>query len=229
MLLKYLTINTIAEVCCFIIAIVKLRKINDVYWKSWIVFLFITCVTEFAGKYLKDLYLEDRLHAHPNVWLYNLLLVAQAFFIGMMFIHLLKKYTNSFIIIMSSFGLLMAIYLYELFSHGIYVYNELTNTVMLVIFILLSFLYYYYLLKDEAYTNLLYSADFWWVAGVLFFYFGTTACNIFFEHLSPEKMKSIKHLTYYIYNAFNIVLYGCWSYSFICKRWEMKILPGQLS
>jgi hypothetical protein len=35
------------------------------------------------------------------------------------------------------------------------------------------------LLKDENYTDLRISANFWWVIGVLFFYFGSTAVNLY--------------------------------------------------
>jgi hypothetical protein len=58
------------------------------------------------------------------------------------------------------------------------------------------------------------------VTGIFFFYFGTTSCNVFFHHLAPDASDTIKNLTGHIYNAFIFVLYGCWSYSFICKKWE---------
>jgi len=218
-MLQFFTINTTVETICFLIAMICLFADTNIEWRLFILFLFITCITEMAGIRFKKLYLEDRIHNHPNIWLYNILLLFQISFISLIFEKLLNRYINIKSIIILTVILLVSTYIYELIRHGIFRYNELTNTMMLVFIVLCSLYYYYLLLKDENYIELKYASDFWWVTGILFFYFGTTACNIFFESLSPEKMKSIKHLTYYIYCAFNIILYGCWSYSFICRKW----------
>jgi len=218
-MLQCFTLNTSVEIICFLIALICLHNDAKVEWKLFIVFLFITCITEMAGVHFKKMYLADRIHNPPNIWLYNILLLFQICFFSMIFEMLLSKYFNIKIVIFGIGTLLLAIHDYELYEHGIFAYNELTNTVMLVFIVLGSLYYFYLLLKDENYVDLKYAYDFWWVSGILFFYFGTTACNIFFRSLSPEKIKSIKHLTYYIYNAFNIILYSSWGYSFICRRW----------
>ena len=31
-----------------------------------------------------------------------------------------------------------------------------------------------------------------------------------------------QHLTYFIYKTLNVILYSCWSYSFICRKWLTK-------
>jgi hypothetical protein len=221
-ILRFFTINTISELICFLIATVCLIQDKTPVWRWMIIFLFITCVTEMLGIYVKKLYLADRLHVHPNAWLYNILLVFQASFICLMFNSILNKYGKSKLIFFTGFALLSVIYIYEAITEGIFIYHNLTNTVMSVLFVLYSLYYFYQLLKDDAYINLSYSPGFWWVTGLLFFYFGSTACNIFFDSLSPEHSNSLKHLSAHIFKTLNILLYSCWSYSFICKKWQRQ-------
>jgi len=220
-MLHYLTLNTAVETICFVIAFLCLKKDPGLVWRSMILFLFVTCVTEMSGIYFRGLYLADRVHVHPNIWLYNLFLLFQAGFFSWMFQHLLNKYIKSRPIIVSGLALLVMIYAYEIFTHGIFVYNELTNTVMSVLIVLYSFYFYYCLIKDEAYIKLKNSPEFWWVAGVLFFYFGTTACNLFYDKLASIIINTKQSFNYlkYLFYAFNVLLYGCWSYSFICRKW----------
>ncbi|MFI5136448.1 MAG: hypothetical protein ACHQIM_01390 [Sphingobacteriales bacterium] len=220
-MLHYFTLNTIVETICFVIAFLCLKKDASLVWRSMVLFLFVTCVIEMSGIYFKRLYLADRVHAHPNIWLYNILLLFQAGMFNWMFRQLLSKYIKSRPIIISGLAILAILYACEIFAHGIFIYNELTNTVMSVMLVMYSFYFYYCLIKDEAYIRLRNSPEFWWVAGVLFFYFGTTACNLFYNIVASLVINTKQSFNYYkyLYYAFNILLYGCWSYSFICKKW----------
>jgi hypothetical protein len=220
-MLHYFTLNTIVEIICFVIALLCLTTDANPVWRITVFFLFVTCVAEMAGIYVKHHYLSDRVHIHSNAWVYNILIVFQAGFFSLMFHHLLNQYGNSKPLILSGLTLLVIIYAYEIFTHGFFVYNELTNTVMSVLIVLYSFYFYYYLIKNEAYVKLKNSPEFWWVAGILFFYFGTTACNLFYNLLASLIIYTKQSFSYfkYLYYAFNILLYGCWSYSFICKKW----------
>ena len=144
--------------------------------------------------------------------------------IDIMFQHLLKKFTNSKPIIIVGLALLVGLHIYEIFVNGIYIYDDLTNTLMSVLLIFYSFYFYYSLIKDEAYISLKNLPAFWWVSGVLFFYFGSTVCNIFYEKFAPLVLNPKKGFNYfkYFFYAFNILLYSCWSYSFICRKWLTK-------
>ena len=216
-MLRYFTASTTAEMICFLIALVCLLKDADFIWRYMVLFLFITCVAELTGLHIKRLYLADKVHVHPNVWIYNILLICQASFISLMFQHLLSKYSKSKLIIRSGLVLMFILYIYETSAHGIYVYNNITNTVMSILFVVYSYYYFYGLLKADEPVNLTFSADFWWVAGALFYYFGRTACNVFFEILSRFRPEII--ITYPIYKVLNVILYAYWSYSFICRKW----------
>ncbi|NNU33558.1 hypothetical protein HK413_04305 [Mucilaginibacter sp. S1162] len=112
------------------------------------------------------------------------------------------------------------IYIYDLFTFpaGIFNYNADTFSVMSVLFIFYSLYYYYLLISAEEYADITTLADFWWVTGTLFFFFGSTACNLFYNMLTKVSPGNTVYLTY-IGDVLIIILYGCWSYSFICKRW----------
>lgn len=216
------SVNTNIETAGFIIALICLVNDKNWFWRGMLLYLLITCVTELAGLHIKKLYLADTAHVHPNIWIYNILLVFQAMFISLMFQHLLSRYINSKLIIFGGLALLGTLYIYELLDHGVFVKHNLTTTTMSVLFIIYSLYYFYHLLKDDLYLSLWYDASFWWVAGILFFYFGSIASVLFFKIL--EEASIHVRTTYPIYRILIIMLYSCWSYSFICRKWLSPVL-----
>src|ERR1700748_408522 len=198
------SLNTDIEIACFIIAFICLIKDKNLAWRSMILYLFITCITELLGIHIKKLYLADTIHVHPNIWIYNILLIFQAGFVSLMFYHLLKKYINSKPIVIGGLTLLIILYTYEVFEHGVFVKHNLTTTIMSILFVIYSLYYFYHLLNDVVYVNLMYSAAFWWVTGVLFFYFGSIASVLFFEILI--KINPHIRTTYPIYRILIIIL-----------------------
>ena len=211
-MLNYFTANTISESICFIVAAVCLFNDKSPVWRSMILFLFLSCLADFAGKGLST-------NGYNNHWVYNIFILFEAGFTNLMFFHLLNKYHKGGTIIMVGLVLFIVLYAFELIQHGFSHYNNLTYTVMSVMFVLNCLYYYYLLMKDERYINPYYSAEFWWIAGALIFYFANTVCNIFFDRLYSVMITPNHHLAYFIIEALNIILYGCWSFSFICRRW----------
>ena len=259
MMKSFLTINIISEIICFLVALVCLLKVKSPVWKYFSFYLLITCLTEITGVYLREQHVA-------NQWPYNIFILFEIGFTGLVFGQLLKRNRNGRILILTGMFVLALFYLYETISHSLLRFHSLTNNAESVIFVIYSFYYFYLLLKDEEYINLKFFADFWWVVGVLFFYFGSTAVNLYrgmdvtevktakvnprpdsSRHAGmvnnmrePLKMeatlKSLKQqgqaglikrnkptakqiLTSYIMNLLIILLYGCWSYSFICRKW----------
>jgi len=219
---RYFTFNTIVELTCLLVASICLTKDSNRAWRGMFWFLLITCVTEMTGIYVKGLYLADRAHVRPNSWVYNIFIIFEICFPSLMFIKILTKYANSKPTILCGLAIMYLVYVYEVITDGIFKKHNLTITLMAVLFVLYSLYYFYCLLKDESYINLKYSPAFWWVSGILFYYFGGTACNIFYNKLYTVIVTPKHYLTYYIYNALNLILYSCWSYSFICRKWLTK-------
>jgi len=209
MLADFLT--NIVEVACFIVAFTCLIKDKNRVWRSMVLFMLITCITEITGELLKKGH-------HHNQWVYNIFLVFEASFTSLMFGTILGKYINSKPLILSGLALITLVYIYDLTNHGFLKFNELTTTVMSVVFVIYSCYYYFLLINDEHYIDLKRNAPFWWVAGALFFYFGSTACNLFFDVIKDVGIAG-HNITYYIFAALVVILYGCWSYSFICRKW----------
>lgn len=225
---KYFTINTTAELICFVLSLIFLIKDKSLHWRVMVLFLLITCIAEMTGIYVKHLYLSDRIHVHPNAWVYNILIFAQIIFFNFMFLCFFKRFANLKPIIFVASVLLIVFHVYQIWSQSVFVYDELTNSALSVLLVLYSLSYFYYLIKDEKAIAFGISADFWWVAGILAFYFGTTAYNIFYDQLSLIVLKTGQNqgILKYLHNVFNIILYSCWSYSIVCRRWETKRLES---
>lgn len=93
---------------------------------------------------------------------------------------------------------------------------------MSVVFVLYCLYYYYLLLKDESFIEIKTHPEFWWVTGVLFYYFGSTMSNIF-DGLFNVKIIGFATLRYCIYVLLNLILYSLWVYSFICRMKQRKL------
>jgi len=211
-MLHYITFNTFFEIQCFIIAVICLTKDKNQEWRGLIVYLLITCLTELTGIYFKT-------HHQANQWPYNILLLCHILFTSYMFYSLLNKYINSKPIIHSGLAVLSLFYLYDTIQHGFFRFNMLTYNAMSVFFAFYSLFYFYLLLQHDTYIRLSISDEFWWTCGTLFFYFGSTAVNLFRGKPSPTKISSGHSTAYYIYIVLNMLMYGFWSYSFICRKW----------
>lgn len=220
-MLSYLTINTIAEILCFIVAVACMLKDKSLAWRSMVLFLLVTCITELSGIYIKRLNIGNHIHRYRNEWLYNIFMIFQIYFMSYMFHHLLNQYTKAKWMIISGVSLLIILYIYEVYKDGVFEDHILTFTTMSVLFVLYGFYYFYCLHKTESYLNLQTSPAFWWVAGILFFYFGATACNLFFSKMHSAG-KPGHSPTYYIFRGLNVILYSCWGYAFICRKWLTK-------
>lgn len=214
---KFLSINTIAEIICFLTAAVFLTKDKNPIWRLFTVYLLITCITEEVGLILKR-------HGimRTNVFIYNILLLFESLFMSLMFLNIICHYRNFRPIFYSGLFLATFIFILEAIIHGLYIYNNITTTIISILFIGYGLYYYYLLIKDEDYYRLGKHAPFWWVAGTLFFYFGTTVSDLYFSIFNTKAALLFTH-RYLIYNYLNIVLYGFWGYSFVCRYRQRKL------
>jgi len=174
-------------------------------------------MTEIAGRALA-------IQKHDNNWLYNIYLIFEASVTMVMFDHFLNEYQRSSRRITFSLVPLLLLYVFEVDRHGLYQSHAITINVMSILFTFYALFYYHLLLRDDAYYDLLKDPAFWWVAGSLFYYFGTTACNIYFLIFIDEKSGLLTSRNS-IYTSMNIILYSFRSYSFLCRYQQRKLTP----
>jgi len=217
---KYFTIYTSAELICLITALVCLFRSKEYYWRLLIPFMLVITMVEFASIPIKALYKANPIPIHSTVWLYNLLLPVQITGFAIVFYGFLNKYTKNKILVITGAVLLYLIYIAELLTNqaGLFNFNSNTYSAMSVVLVVYSLYFYYTLLKSEEYAELKYLPEFWWVTGTLFFFFGTTAINLSYTYILTTYPGNKLYLAF-ITNVLIIILYGCWSYAFICKRW----------
>lgn len=213
----YFTGNTISELVCFLAAIFFLWKDKAPAWKLLIVFLALTCITEMGGIYLRRV-----IHMH-NSWLYNIFILAECSINTYFFYNLFCTLKYAKKILWGWIALFISIYLVELFYNHFNMFVANTATVMAIVFTLASVYYYYMLLISSADVNLKTHAPFWWVNGTIFFYFGSTATNLFFDYLIYYRAPDFSRSVYYILlTILNILLYCCWVYAFFCRWLQRK-------
>jgi len=210
------TLTTALELSCLIIAAICLYQDKDATWRSMIVFLLFTCLIEFTGKIMRQRHQD-------NNWIYNIYIIAEAGFTGAMYVNLIQQYVRKYKLHVAAFLLLAGLYIYEVYIHGIYQFNNVTTTVMSVVFVFYGLYFYYLLIKAPRHYKLNQHPDFWWVAGSLLFYYVTSVSTLYFAVFNTRVHKVFTY-RHYSYMFFNTILYGCWSYSFICRYRQRKLI-----
>ena len=214
-MITYITVNTLSEFFCLVISVLCLYRDKDKAWKSFILFLLLTCLTEIAG-----IYVREQL-AQRNFMIYNFFLVIECTALNYFFYHLfkenrdLKKFLTGWLVFFLLFCFI------ELYVKHFNAYISASTTILSVEMILASIYFYYLLLKEEKFRQLSKYAPFWWVNGTICFYFGGIACNIFFSYLLKDKTPGVARSTgYIVFSILNVILYSSWSYSFICRYFQ---------
>ena len=207
----YFTINTVSEIICLLVAIFCLFRDKNAYWRSFVVYMFLVCLTELGGLYLHK-------HNITNAIIYTGFLIIECSMVSSFFYYLFYKYHPKSKWIYIWLVIFIIAYITELANIPFNYFPNHTTTFMSVVFVIASLYYYLLITRDETFRNLGSYPQFWIVNGILFFYFGSTACNVFFEYLLQEIVTSMSmSIRYITFNILNILLYGCWSYAFICR------------
>lgn len=211
--MRLLSLNIIIEIICFIIAFYCLKSDKNRFWKYQVVFMAITVITELTGRYLSVYSGKD------NQWLYNLFLIAELSGIMSMFYNILVI-PKKILFIYAGIFVFTVVYIIDLVTHGFGIYNDNCDTAISVYYCFCCLYYYYFLLNEEKHEDLKRLAAFWWVNGALFYYFGNIVCDLFFY-----KLMQLQHINprYYVISFLNIILYGCWSYAYICRYRHRKL------
>ena len=202
--------SQIFEVVCLFFAFRYLTGTEKSFWKSFRWFLLVTVLLETAGFILQNT-------GGNNHWIYNLYLPIEVLFKFYVFYKLCKGYFKVQYWLLGFLAIFAILYLSESIDNGFREYSYVSNSVASVAIIILCCFYFYYFLKKEEYVNIYEHAPFWVITALFFFYLGTTACNIFFNYLASIYVKQHIPIRYITFTMLNFIMYGCWSYSFVCK------------
>jgi hypothetical protein len=205
------------EAICLALSIFLLSGKKAGWWRNFIWFLLLTVLVETSAYSIVVLsHMKS-----SNHWLHNLFLPIEVSFIGWVLNKISSSYFNSKLWLMAGLAIFILAYFYESIKSGFLEYSSIANSIASVWIILICCLYYYYLLKEEEYINITTHPSFWIVSGCFLFYFGTTACNLFYFYLESINVQQRSPVRFYIFEAFNFIMYGSWSYAFLCKYRQM--------
>lgn len=218
--MNWISPHILIESVTLVFAFIYLRKDHDSYWKLVIWFLLITVLIEITGFYVLRKILQVN-----NAWLYNIYTLLKMGFVGSMLIHFLSNYVKKPLYLLMGLLIPLISFLVESADHGILVYHSVTNTIMSVIFVIYGWYYFYLLLKSSEYVKLSSHAPFWWISGISFYCFGSVVCDLVYFRISI-KIDGPHTLRYYIFIVLNILLYGFWTYSYICRQRITKLQPS---
>ncbi len=214
----YFTINTVTEMICFLMGIIFLFRDKDFGWRLLCLYLLLVCAVEIGGIHLW------KVLSKPNYMVYNLLLIFENLMVSYFLFYLIKPYKNRLSWLIVWQGLFLVCFVVEMTDNQLGGFAFRTVIVMSVAFVVASLYFYYLMLSDDQFIQLWKHAPFWWVNGVLFFYFGSTACNVLFKYFLLDNTHLTASIRYWIFAVLNIILYTCWSYAFIC-RYRLRLLP----
>ncbi|MDN3587474.1 hypothetical protein QWY86_12385 [Pedobacter aquatilis] len=218
-MLSLFSIGSIIISICAALALIFLIRDKSPFWKIITLgYMVIVLSTELFAKYIGRLY-------HSNIVVYNIYTIIELTYITYAFYYFLKEFRDIKKLIVPIYIFIMAIYIGFTLTHDIVRdYNSITVSIMSVVFVIYGLLYFYLLLKDEKYIDLKFHPAFWWVGGAIIFYFGGTLAN-FFNDVIQQKFLGKYNTRHIIYTTLNILLYGFWSYSFICRARQRTICP----
>ena len=210
-------ISETLELICLIFAFVFLYKDKNTFWKITLGFIFLVFFNEFfVARYIGRLY-------RSNIIVYNIYTIFELTYVTYAFSYFLKDFVSVKKVLLAVYLIIFVIYIvFSVNNNMVSVYNSITVSIMSVVFVIYGLMYFYLLLKDEEYIDLKFHPAFWWVGGVIIFYFGSTLAN-FFDNIIQQKFLGRFNTRLIIYNTLNIFLYSFWSYSFICRARQRKI------
>lgn len=143
----YLSINTIAEITCFLFGLICLFQDKSLLWKSFIAYLFLVCITETGGIYL-------RVHHTRNYLIYTIYMFFECLMVSTFFYYIYKRYHHKIKLLYSWIALFLVIYLMELCTSHFKSFPSFTATFMSVVFVVASLYFYLLIIKDERFRKL---------------------------------------------------------------------------
>ena len=203
--------SEVIESICMLLSFVYLSNGKVGYWSYFRWFMLFTVALELTGF---TLYFVYHLNNH---WLYNINLPIEFAFVSGVLYKICSPYFKVLVWLVPGFLLFTGFYLYESINSHFTLYSVISNNIASVIIIIISCFYFYHFLKKEEYVNIYQHPPFWIITGLFFFYFGSTACNVFYNYLASINLKQQIPVRFITFAILNFILYSCWIRAFLCK------------
>lgn len=216
-MLSLFNIFSVIELTCLSASLFFLRNERAQFWKITIYYLMLVCTVEIVGQICSHIF-----HTY-NAWLYTLFIFFEATYIMYGLYYFIKDYAKVKLPILISYVVFIITYLFEIYLHGIMGENTLPIMFLSVVAVLFSLWYYYLLVKSDTFIILKRHAPFWWIAGVLFFYFGGIVITLF-GPIFNTIIYDNHSLRYYIFILLNLILYSLWTYTFVCRGRQHRFI-----
>lgn len=205
------TLITITCLLATIVSFISLLKEKS-YLGSIPYFLALTTLVEGTGYLVYFI-----LHKPNNYWVFNAFLPVEILYFSWLFYKILPPTRLNRFFLIAGTILFIATYLSESFQSSFTMMSNNAKKIAGFYITLLCLLYYYGLFKSKEYIELNKSIEFWIISGCFLFYVSSIVCDIFFDYLLIINYKNLKPVRYIIFIFLNLVMYGCWSYGFLCK------------
>jgi hypothetical protein len=214
----FIPFGLIVEYVCMIFAFRYLAGEKNVLWSSFKWFMLLTVVVETVGYVLL---VSDIV----NHGMYNIYLPLETFFKFYILYLLCRDYFKVSYIVVPFLLLFSAIWIYDSVITDFTKYGVRSNSVASLGILVICCAYFYFFLKKEEYVNIYEHPPFWIITGLFFFNLGGMAVFVFFDYLASIYLKQHIPIRFIIFTLLNFMLYGCWSYSFLC-RYRNKALSS---
>jgi hypothetical protein len=208
----FLYTHIIIEYLCLLFAFLYLKNTKD-WWILFIPYMICVVITETLGIYI----MLHQTKSGDNYWVHNYYLpVYFAFSLYALYrictpLFRVEKWITAMAVIIA------ISYLAESYRSGFKKLSVDSFSLANAIFVVFCCSYYYHLLKQDNFINIKKHAPFWVITGMLFFCFGSTVSYLFFDTLVQINIKYNLPVRQVIFIVLNFILYGCWSYAFLCK------------
>ena len=205
------------ELACFLTALYCLRGDRSSAWRLHRWYMGVVVFVE-LGAILIVNYFDRSTH-----WWYNIYIVIECAFISWFLFRCIRQLKPlSWYWLYGWFALFSAFYLVDTLKEKQYVYNNHSMQVMSVAFIVGCLYYYYLLQRSLTHKKLSTFADFWWINGVMYFYFSSIVLYLFISQLAWVYLWGLT-LFHIINTVLIVIYYSTWIYAYLVRYKERKI------
>lgn len=204
------------ELLSFLLSLAAFNKLRKTPFVFFIPFLFLTILAEVAGSYVGN---TLKLNNH---WVYNIFTPIEFVFYSFLFSQYLATFWLKKIVQVFIPFYIIAVLINQIFVQGFFTFHSYTfviGSMFMVIFVSFGF---FDLLKYLNEIPLYKKPFFWFCVGIFFFYLGGTILNVYFDYLRKINENDFKFFYKTINNSLNVILYLCFSASFLCTKSTIK-------